>query len=192
MEPNLFITVFTLIFLAELPDKTSVTILLLATEYQPLAIFLGASTAFVIQSLVAVLFGNLISHLDSKLVHICAGILFLGFAVIMWRQQASYSKDINLSPKRRVANFIKSTTTAFITLFIAEWGDLTQLATATLAAKYREPITIFTAATFALMSVTAISIVIGNLTKGFFHRQLLQRTAACAFALVGIGLLIKP
>jgi len=192
MDLNLFLSVFALIFLAELPDKTSVTILLLATYHHPLAVFCGASGAFVIQSLLAVVFGSIISHLDSKLVHICAGVLFLAFAIMMWRKQASSTEDINLSSKHKVASFMKSTTTTFITLFMAEWGDLTQLATATLAAKYHSPVTIFTAATLALMCVTGIGVFIGNKTKNYINQQFLQKTAACAFALVGVGLLIKP
>jgi len=191
MDLNLFLSTFALIFVAELPDKTSVTILLLATYHHPIAVFLGASSAFMVQSLVAVIFGSLISHLDSRLVHISAGILFIVFAIIMWRKKYSSPEEIEFDQQQKVANFIKSTTTVFITLFIAEWGDLTQLATATIAAKYNSPLTIFLAATTALVSVTAVSVIVGNKTKNFVNPQLLQKTAACAFGLVGIGLLIK-
>jgi putative Ca2+/H+ antiporter (TMEM165/GDT1 family) len=191
MDLKLFLLTFASIFLAELPDKTSVTILLLATYHHPLAVFLGASAAFVVQSLVAVVFGSLISHLDSRLVHISAGILFIVFAIMMWRKEYSDDEDVQLDQQRKVADFIKSITTAFITLFIAEWGDLTQLATATLAAKYHSPITIFTAATSALVSVTAIGVIVGHKTRNFLNPQFLQKTAACMFAVVGIGLLIK-
>src|SRR5437588_651399 len=46
--------------------------------------------------------------------------------------------------------------TAFSVVFVAEWGDLTQLATAALQARYQDPIVVFVAATLALWSVSAI------------------------------------
>lgn len=78
-----------------------------------------------------------------------------------------------------------------MTIFIAEWGDLTQLATAALVAKEQAPFTIFTAATLALWSVTAIGVIVGSQMKDRIQPQLLQRVAASAFAVVGIGILVK-
>jgi putative Ca2+/H+ antiporter (TMEM165/GDT1 family) len=78
-----------------------------------------------------------------------------------------------------------------MTIFIAEWGDLTQLATATLAAKYHAPLTIFVSSTLALWSVAAIGVVVGCHMKKSIQPKLLQRTAASAFAVVGMVLLLK-
>jgi len=60
---GLAFTVFTVIFLLELPDKTALAALLLATRHRPLPVFLGAAAAFVIQSMVAVLAGSLLGLL---------------------------------------------------------------------------------------------------------------------------------
>jgi putative Ca2+/H+ antiporter (TMEM165/GDT1 family) len=83
---KLFLSVFGVIFLAELPDKTALAALVLATKYRPLPVFLGAALALTVQSLVAVAAGGLLSLLPSHPVHIGAGILFLVFAVLMWRR----------------------------------------------------------------------------------------------------------
>ena len=191
MESNLFLSTFALIFVAELPDKTAFATLFMATCHHPLAVFLGASAAFVIQSFVAVSFGSLLSLLPSVYVHVCAGLLFLMFAVMMWRREEPCSDEVNCDSKGKITYFSKSVASAFMTIFIAEWGDLTQLATATLAAKYHEPITIFTSSTLALWLVTAIGVIVGSQVKHLIQPKLLQRTAATAFAVVGMVVLLK-
>jgi putative Ca2+/H+ antiporter (TMEM165/GDT1 family) len=191
MGLDLFISTFALIFVAELPDKTAFAALFLATCHKPFAIFLGAAAAFLVQSFVAVAFGSLLNFLPPQFVHIIAGILFLVFAVIMWRREQP-SSDIDCEPQGKATGFSQSVTTAFITIFIAEWGDLTQLATATIAAKYHAPLIIFTSATLALWAVTAIGVIIGSRAKNLINQLLLQRTASIAFGVVGVGLLIKP
>src|SRR5207302_10510120 len=79
-------TVFTVIFLLELPDKTALAALVLATRHRPLPICLGAAAAFVIQSAVAVAAGSLLSLLPREPIRIGAGILFLVMATPLVRQ----------------------------------------------------------------------------------------------------------
>ncbi|HYR43425.1 MAG TPA: TMEM165/GDT1 family protein, partial [Terriglobia bacterium] len=79
---------------------------------------------------------------------------------------------------------------AFTVIFIAEWGDLTQLATAALAAKYAAPVTIFISATLALWAVTGLGVVVGHTAKRALQPKLLQQIASVIFALVGIALLM--
>lgn len=192
MELNLFISTFALIFVAELPDKTAFAAVFLATCHHPVAVFLGAAAAFVIQSFVAVAFGSLLSLLPPQIVHLAAGILFLIFAVMMWRrEEPSCDEEVERDSKGKASRFSKSVASAFMTIFIAEWGDLTQLATATIAAKYHAPITIFISSTLALWLVTSIAVIIGYQAKNLIQPKLLQRTAASAFAVVGMVLLIK-
>jgi len=188
---GLFVSTFGLIFVAELPDKTAFAALFLATCHNPFAVFVGAAAAFVIQSLVAVAFGGVMSLLPPSLVHLAAGVLFLVFAVLMWRRQDPKGDIPQSQCAERSLRFSKSLVAAFLTIFIAEWGDLTQLATATLAAKYSSPITIFTAATLALWAVTAVGVIVGCQAKKVIQPKLFQRVAATAFAIVGIVLLIE-
>jgi Ca2+/H+ antiporter, TMEM165/GDT1 family len=183
---TLFFSTFALIFLAELPDKTAVAIVILASRHHPLAVFTGVSLAFVIQNVVAVLFGSVLSLLPSHIVHLGSGILFEAFALLMWFKREETEKPAHLRAK---ADFWKTFWTSFVIIFIAEWGDLTQLATATLVAKYRQPLTLFIAATLALWSTTALGVWIGHHAKKAIRPQILQKVAAVAFAIVGILLL---
>ena len=187
MQWQLFGSTFALIFISELPDKTAFATLLLASRSSPLAVFCGAAGAFVVQSLVAVTFGRLLGALPPRIVHIGAGLVFLVLAILMWRRDET-GEDINLT---RHAGFLKSAASAFAVIFIAEWGDLTQLATATLAAQYAAPFTIFVSATLALWSVTAISALAGHFAGRRLRPKILQRLASIVFAAAGIVLLIR-
>jgi putative Ca2+/H+ antiporter (TMEM165/GDT1 family) len=86
-------------------------------------------------------------------------------------------------------SFGKVVWTSFMVIFIAEWGDLTQLASATLVAKTHEAFTVFLASTLALWITTAIAILIGHHAKKLIDPLLLQKIAAATFAIVGILLL---
>lgn len=186
VEWGLFLSTFVLIFVAELPDKTALAALLLATSHHPLAVFIGAAGAFVIQSLVAVAFGSVFSLLPERPVHIVAGLLFFVFAALMWRRRQE--EDQSDGEAAEAGRFWKSTMASFLVIFLAEWGDLTQLATATLAAKYRAPVTIFASATLSLWLVTAIGVFVGSKLKHLVNAVVLQKLAAVVMAGVGVYL----
>jgi putative Ca2+/H+ antiporter (TMEM165/GDT1 family) len=189
MDWKLFISTFTLIFVAELPDKTAFATLLLATRKSPIALFIGVAAAFVIQSLVAVTCGTALGFLPHAWVQIGSGLLFLVFALLMWiRNEAEEESSETEDGKDRFWSTVYS---SFIVIFIAEWGDLTQFATATLAAKNESPLTIFLAAVLALWSVTAIAIIVGSRAKNFIQPTVLKKIAAIAFAGVGIVILYR-
>ena len=76
-------------------------------------------------------------------------------------------------------------------IFAAEWGDLTQLATAAFQAKYHQALTIFLASTSALWAVTALAVVMGNQLGKWIDPVRFQKFAAVSFALVGIVFLVK-
>jgi putative Ca2+/H+ antiporter (TMEM165/GDT1 family) len=189
MDWKLFSSTFALIFISELPDKTAFASLLLASRNRPLPVFCGAAGAFVVQSVVAVTFGTLLTFLPEKLIHVAAALLFLALAVFMWRRGPP-AGELNVQSDVQ-KQFVPTMVSAFVVIFIAEWGDLTQLATAALAAKYAAPLTIFTSATLALWAVTALSVLIGHTAKRIVQPKLLQQIAAITFALVGIGLLLS-
>jgi putative Ca2+/H+ antiporter (TMEM165/GDT1 family) len=185
---GLFASTFTVIFLAEIPDKTALAALMLATGGRPMAVFAGVAAAFVIQSLVAVLFGSVVGLLPSHVVQIGSGLLFLIFAVAMWRRKAD-SPDAVTGDARLKAGWWAVAGKAFLVIFIAEWGDLTQLATAALTAKQGQPLTIFLAATLALWAVSALAIALGHVLKNRIRPVLMQRIAAVVFATIGVLIL---
>ena len=183
-------TVFTVIFLLELPDKTALAALLLATRHRPLPVFLGAAAAFVIQSAVAVAAGSLLSLLPREPIRIGAGILFLLMAALLVRRnlrkdEADEQRAVEQEEVRHRRPFM----TAFTVVFVAEWGDLTQLATAALQARYQQPVVVFVASTLALWGVSAIAVALGNRLGAWIPERPLQFAAAGVMVLVAIALI---
>jgi putative Ca2+/H+ antiporter (TMEM165/GDT1 family) len=188
IDTRLFLSTFTLVCVAEIPDKTAIATVLLATKENPPAVFLGAAIAFAIQSAVAVTFGSYLNFVPDFYLKLASGLLFFGFAISMWKRkeepEVDNTKD-KLSPRTHQNKFYKSALKSFTVIFIAEWGDLTQLATATLTAKYKLPWTLFLSSTLALWTVTATAVLIGSKTKNMIHPEKLQKSAAVLFAIFG-------
>lgn len=183
IDLSLLATTYAVIFLAELPDKTAVASVVLATRHRPMPVFGGAALALGIQSLVAVGAGQLFSLLPARPVHLVAGAVFLVSAVLMWRQPADGEGDTPPTPSRWGAFG-----TSFAVVFAAEWGDLTQLGTAALAARYRAPLTIFVGSALALWSVLALAVLVGSGAARFLSPRRVRHVAAVAFAAIGLAL----
>ena len=184
--------VFGVIFVAELPDKTALAALVMATRYKPLPVFLGASLALTVQSIVAVAAGSLVSLLPPRPVHVGAGIVFLLSALFMWvRNEQEPSKGENTpTTAGGGSSSWRAFATVFGVVFVAEWGDLTQFATAAFAAHERAPVVVFCAATLALWAVAGIAVIIGNRAADMLDPRVTKRIAAVLFGAVGVALLV--
>jgi len=189
MNWPLFLSTFSLIFIAELPDKTIFATLLMATRGRPLAVFFGVALAFLVQTIIAVSFGSLIGLLPERWVHLGAGIMFIGFAAHSWFQGEEEEKTEggNTGVVSKRTQFLKTAWKAFVVIFIAEWGDLTQLATASVSAHFHDSLlTVFLAATLALWSATALAIFVGHRVKHVIQPAFLKKMSVVTFVLVGV------
>ncbi|TYP47439.1 TMEM165/GDT1 family protein [Thermosediminibacter litoriperuensis] len=85
MDLKLFFTAFCLLFLAELGDKTQLTVFTLVTQYnKPLPVFLGASLALVLVTLIGALFGHVVTrYVPAAYMKVAAGVLFVGIGVFL-------------------------------------------------------------------------------------------------------------
>jgi hypothetical protein len=185
---GLFTSVFFLIAVTELPDKTIFATLVLASQGSPLPTFLGVAMAFVVQSVVAILFGQVLGLLPPQVIQGVAAFLFFVFSYSMWTKKP---ESPNAGSPERSKRFFQAALNSFMVIFIAEWGDLTQLATAALEAKYHQGLTIFLAATSALWVVTALAVVLGSQLGKWIDPALFQKIAAFSFACVGFVFLVK-
>jgi putative Ca2+/H+ antiporter (TMEM165/GDT1 family) len=155
---------FGAIFVVELPDKTFLATLVLSTKYRPLFVWIGVGLAFTVQTAVAVTLGKAVSFLPADLVRGLAMLLFLVGAVILFREgrnhhQSSGEEFVAKAGDPHGARVILS---SFLVLFAAEWGDLSQLLTVTLVAKYDAPATVFVGALAALLTVSGLAVVAGR------------------------------
>lgn len=80
--------------------------------------------------------------------------------------------------------------TAFLTLFLAELGDKTQLAVITMSANTDKKIAVFLGASAALVVVTLLAVLFGGILTQYIPTEWLQRIVASAFILIGVLMLI--
>ncbi len=155
---------FPVIFLGELPDKTMFASLVLATRGRPFAVWLGAVAAFAVHVLIAITLGVLLLHLlPHRGVEFAVALTFLagaGFAV----REALAGDDGETAAAGQPSAPVRRRTaiTAFVVIFLAEWGDLTQLLTVNLAARYHVPLSVGLSSLLAMAAVAGIAVVGGQ------------------------------
>ena len=181
MDPVALAVSFGTIFLVELPDKTLLATLVLATRYRPLFVWIGVGLAFAVQTLVAVLLGHAVSFLPYDLVHGVAAAMFLIGAVVLFREGRSHhqSSGEEFVTNTRDVHGVRQVLACFLVIFAAEWGDLSQLLTITLVTRYEAPVTVFVGALGALLAVSGLAVVVG--------RQLLRWLPLHVLHYVGAG-----
>jgi len=192
-------TVAALVFPAELPDKTFIASLVLSTRFPPLLVWLGVAGAFVVHAAIAVGAGSLLRLLPHEAVQIVVAVLFAGGAAYLLFVPESAEEDKGeqvaeaapgqaqpVTPGRAEpgepggASVRRALLTSFGVVFVAEWGDLTQILTANLAARYHDPLAVFTGATVGLWAVAAIAVVAGRALPRLIPLTLIRRLAGTA------------
>jgi Ca2+/H+ antiporter, TMEM165/GDT1 family len=154
-------TVFAVIFPAELPDKTALASLLLGSRYRPAWVFAGVAAAFAVHAALAVAAGSLLALLPHRPLEIMITALFaLGAVLLLRGRHDDGDEDVELHGKQ--PGFWRVTWTSFAVILVAELGDLTQIATASLAARYHDPLPVGAGAVLALWAVAALAITGGR------------------------------
>jgi putative Ca2+/H+ antiporter (TMEM165/GDT1 family) len=183
MKPAVVLAVFPVIFFGELPDKTMFASLVMATKGRPLQVWLGAAGAFVVHVVFATTVGvGLFNLLPHRVVNGIVALLFLFGAVYAWRE--GQRDEQRLIEREAAAHQVL--TTSFIVIFLAEWGDLTQILTANLAAHYHAPLSVGVGAVAALWVVGALAVIGGQgLLRWVDIRTVRRITAGVLVALAG-------
>jgi putative Ca2+/H+ antiporter (TMEM165/GDT1 family) len=183
------LTVFGVVFVGELPDKTAVASLVLGLRYRPLLVLAGVWTAFVIHVVVAVAAGGLIARLPRTPVELTTAALFLAGAVLLLRSnpdealEAGEQNAAKVTGERSPRQVVLA---SFGIVLVAEFGDLTQILVATLAARYDDPIAVGIGGLAALWSVAALAVAFGRtLLKVVPLRRVQQAAAVALLVLAG-------
>lgn len=161
MRLTIAASVFPIIFLGELPDKSTFASLVLASRGRPLAVWTGAAIAFTAHVAIAVSVGvALFKLLPHRAVDALVATLFLAgavYAFVIRNQQPDgvAANPMAQSPWRTVA-------ASGVIVFIAEWGDLTQVLITNMAAHYHSPLSVGIGALLALWTVAALAVISGK------------------------------
>jgi len=178
VDPVVIGLTFLAIFVVELPDKTFLATLVLATRYRPILVWIGVGLAFAVQTTVAVLLGHAVSFLPEEVVQAAAGLMFLAGAVILIREGRGHQAAADEEVVTRDVAGHRAVVASFLVLFAAEWGDLSQLLTISLVAKYGEPVAVFIGALSALLVVSGLAVIAGRGLQRFVKLHVLHYVGA--------------
>ncbi|MCC3777303.1 TMEM165/GDT1 family protein [Streptomyces sp. UNOB3_S3] len=178
--------VFGVIFLAELPDKTALASLMLGTRYRASYVFAGVAAAFLVHVALAIAAGSLLTLLPHRLLQAIVGVLFLAGAAMLLLKKDDDEEEIK---KPADQSFWKVSGAGFMLILVAEFGDLTQIMTANLAARYDDPVSVGVGATLGLWAVAGLGIVGGKTLMRYVPLALITKIAALVMlALAGFSL----
>ena len=193
MELAPFFVTLALLIPAELPDKTFVATLVLSTRFSPRWVFLGVSAAFAVQTTIAVAAGQLFALLPELPVQLVTAALFAVGAVVMFRGAAAGDSEADEEQAEAAAveeavgrGHVRAFSAAFFVLLAAEWGDLSQLTTASLAARFDAPLEVWLGAWLALTLVGGLAVLAGRWLVGRVSFPVVRRISGTLLAVLAL------
>ena len=187
MSWGILFTVAVVIFLAELPDKSMFASLVLGTRYRPVYVWLGVAAAFLIHVVIAVAAGGVLHLLPRRLVEGVVAVLFLlgAFLVLRSDDEEQDEAEVDAANLPVQQQFWRVFLTSFSVVFVGEWGDITQIATANYAARY-DPLTVGVGAVVGLWLVSGLGVSVGARLLRYVPMLLMQRVTATILAVFGV------
>jgi putative Ca2+/H+ antiporter (TMEM165/GDT1 family) len=179
---------FAVTFLAELPDKSMFASLVLSTRHRAAWVWAGAAAAFTVHMAIAVTAGQLLTLLPHRVVEAVVAALFVAGAAYLWvTSRRPHGSDGVDAPRQGAspASFWRVAGTSFAVVFLAEWGDITQLTAANLAARYN-PVLVFIGATLGLWAVAAVAVSIGAKSLSLIPMAWVSRVTGTILLALGV------
>jgi putative Ca2+/H+ antiporter (TMEM165/GDT1 family) len=183
-------TTFGLVFPAELPDKTALASLLLGSKYRPSYVFTGVAAAFAVHVLLALIAGSLLHLLPHRILSIVVAVLFGLGAVVLIRGRKETDETVKES-EETPPTFLRVALTSFLVIFLAEFGDLTQILIVNLAAKYHDPLAVGVGSWLALIAVAALALAGGRGLLRLIPARTITLIGAAAMAVLAVINLIS-
>src|SRR5437763_2274571 len=184
MHPSVVAAVFPVIFIGELPDKTMFATVVMASRGHPRAVWLGAAGAFFVHVVIAATVGvGLVHLLPHRVVEVLVAALFAGGAFLVLRE--SDEEELELV-EREVRSHRRVAATAFAVIFVAEWGDLTQILIANLAAHYHAALSVGIGSALALWSVAGLGVIGGQGVLRLMPARVMHRVSGGLLLLLAV------
>ena len=173
--------------LAEIGDKTQLLAFILAARFKkPVPIILGILCATVLNHGMAGALGAWITSVVSpEAMRWALGLSFIGMAI--WTLIPDKIEEEETQVAQRLGVFGAT----FITFFLAEMGDKTQIATIALAAHYAAPLLVIAGTTLGMLIADVPAVFVGNKFAEKIPMKLVHSIAAGIFALMGVLTLLK-
>jgi putative Ca2+/H+ antiporter (TMEM165/GDT1 family) len=175
------LSTFTLIALAEIGDKSQLVCMTLAARHRHWPVILGATTAFLVLNTLAVLFGAGVAAWIPE--RVTAGLVALLFGAFGIHALSKQDDDESEELAERSGHGIFLTT--LLLIFVAEFGDKTQIAVAALAGSF-DPLPVWLGATTALIMVSVLGVWAGRTVLQRLPLLWLQRISGGVFLLFAL------
>jgi Ca2+/H+ antiporter, TMEM165/GDT1 family len=185
------LTTFVVIFPAELPDKSMFASLVLGARFRALPVFCGVAAAFAVHVVIAVTIGGVFALLPQRLVLFVAAALFAGGSVLLLLGREDQAEPAEAPGATADQRPVRVALASFGVVFVGEWGDITQITTANLTARYHDPLSVGVGALLALWSVAALALTVG---RGLVQRvpaRLVRRFTAAVLAVLAVVTLVE-
>jgi putative Ca2+/H+ antiporter (TMEM165/GDT1 family) len=173
---------FGIIFVAELPDKTMIATIVLSSRHRALPVFVGSGTAMVVNSAVAVGAGRLLELLPHRAVETVVAVLFAAGALYLLLTAEAAAEQEGEQEAGKVMTNRRVALATFGVIIVAELGDLTQILTANLAARYHQPWSVFVGSAVALVAVMGIGVVGGRALLKVLPLRIIRKIAGVVLA----------
>jgi Ca2+/H+ antiporter, TMEM165/GDT1 family len=174
-----------LVFLAELGDKTQLVAMGLGARHKLAPVMIGVALAYAVTNLLSVVVGGVLGvALPTRALGIGGGVLFLGFALWNLRPEGDDEDEVEAlaRPQRHVVLSVAAA------MFVAELGDKTMLATATLAAQ-GNPVLVWIGATIGIILSGTLGVLLGRVFGARLPLHATRIGAAVLFAVFGLVLI---
>jgi len=166
-------------------DKSFFNVGALATKYAATAISCGLLFAFMAKSLAAVAFGHSLTRIPVGVVSVISALAFMLSAIAIWRDRSRREERSGATAWRKAASV------SFSTVFLSEWADLGQIATATIAARSTAPVAVWFGATLALTTKGLIAVSLGALLRRKVAEQQLRLAAVVLCITLGVVTVLR-
>jgi putative Ca2+/H+ antiporter (TMEM165/GDT1 family) len=192
MSVGAFLGIFAVMFLLELPDKTMIAIIVMSTKSRSSSIVMGASAAFITQMGIAVGAGGLLTLLPVHIKDVLVAVLFLGGAgyLLFSREETAEEKGTAGAERERATTRGREIAAAYVVIFLAEFGDLTQIQAANFTIKTHAPLEVFLAGSLALVCVSFLGAYGGQLLQRVVPLRWIRRGGGLIFLGLGIYTLV--
>jgi putative Ca2+/H+ antiporter (TMEM165/GDT1 family) len=196
MDWQVLLSTFSLVFVAELGDKTQLAVVTQTCKFRrPWSVFLGGSLALSAVTALGVLGGKVLStFVPDTVMRTIAALGFIIMGALIWRDASIRALEeenaCRVDEGSCADNGYKwdwqAFTSTFSLLFLAELGDKTQLAVLGVASKQPAAWLVFTGGALALTIVTALGVLGGQQLCQLIPEKLLLKSSAAAFIVMGI------
>jgi Ca2+/H+ antiporter, TMEM165/GDT1 family len=166
---------FGIVALAELADTSGLVTLVLASRFSAPLVLLGVCAALLVQVGVAVAAGSVVALLPERPLEAVLAVVFLVGAVLLLRED---DDDDDVTPGKIPPTRWRVVALSFGVTMLSELGDPTQIITATLAARYDDPLAVGIGALLALWAVSALAVFGGSRLRGVVPVRWVTRVAA--------------